>query len=75
MAPLFPLAWTDELEEIAEYNRKYLTLGEAKIIHLMGKFEVMESRTLISLWMKGNDNLTDYLSKFWITYLFIGIFI
>lgn len=57
--------------EILKYERKYLTLEEVGIINLLlGKFKVMDPCIFISLWLKGDDYLTNYLGMFWITYFF-----
>lgn len=45
-------------------DEKYLTLGEASIVLLLGKFKVMDLHELINLWLKGGDYLADYLGKF-----------
>lgn len=55
---------------ILEYERKFLTLEDARIIRLLGKFEVMDTHIIISPWLKGDDFLANDLSRFWIACLF-----
>ena len=38
IAPIFPLALTDELVTSMRDNSKYLTLEEVRIVHLLNKF-------------------------------------
>lgn len=45
---------------------KYLTLGEARIVHLIRKFKIIDSCTIIDQWLKGDDYLSDFLGKFYI---------
>lgn len=56
------------------YVDKYLTPREAKIFYNLEKFEVMGSRIVIKLWLKGGNFLDEYLSKVPITWcIFMGI--
>lgn len=61
MVPFFPLERIYEPVEIIRYKSKYLTLIEAMIVHLMGKFNFMDSHKIIDLWLKGGNYLVDYL--------------
>lgn len=72
--PLFPLAEIDKLVVITWYDSKYLTLGEESIIRLLGKIDIMDSCTIIDLWLRGDNYLVDYLCKIGIIWLFYGYF-
>lgn len=63
-AYLFPLAWTDKLLTIARYEYKYLTSIKEKMVRLLKKFEVMESRIMIEQWHEDADPLNKYMRKF-----------
>lgn len=45
------------------YNDKYLTPKEEKIVYLLEKFEVIDSRTVIEIWKEVDDSHDEYLSK------------
>lgn len=60
--------------EIAKYDYKYLTSSEAKMVHLLEKFNIMKSRVVINRCQEGDNSLNEYLSKIGHCYTFIGIF-
>lgn len=67
-APPFLLTWTNKPVETVGYDEKYLLSREVRIIRLFGKFEVIDSRIMIKLWLKGSNSLNEYLSKLLIPY-------
>lgn len=58
---------------ITGYDYKYLTSSEAKIIRILDRFVVMESRSMIEQWHEGGHSLAKYLSKLKYFGAFIGI--
>lgn len=70
-APFFPLFWKNDLVAITRYDKKYLALDGARIVCLLGKFEVMDSLTIIRFWLEGGDHPTAYLGKFWIPHFLL----
>lgn len=61
---VFPISWMNDHIEITGYDKEYLNLEEVRIVHLLGKFEVMDTCTIVKLWLKGGNNLVINLGKF-----------
>lgn len=54
---------------IKGYDNEYLTLEEGRIVRLSGKFEVMDYRKVIKLWLDSGKHLSAYLSNLYSFYL------
>lgn len=57
--------------EISRYDKEYLTLEVAGIVHLLGKFKVIETHAVIRLWLEGGNHLNIDLGKFLNTLFFL----
>lgn len=68
--PLLPLVQTKNSVGIAGYDYMYHTSSETKMIFLLKKFEVMESRVVIEQWKEGGDSLNENQSKRYIFWCF-----
>lgn len=48
--PSLPLGMVNNIVEIVGYDYKYLTSDETRMVRLLEKFDVIESRILIKRW-------------------------
>lgn len=54
---------------IMGYDKKHITIEEARIFLLIWMFEIMDTHTIVNMWLEGQNNLIVYLGKSHITFI------
>lgn len=62
--PFFPLFWMNGHVAIMRYDKEYLTLNNERNVLLLRNFELIDSCTMIKLWLESEKHFAIYLGKF-----------